>query len=64
MALTVVGGDAGSAELCLNDDDLKFGDCGLCTEGGGVMLLGGGGDEKFADFLCLPVAVDFTALDA
>ena len=63
MALTVVGGDAGSAELCLNDD-LKFGDCGLCTEGGGVMLLGGGEEEKVADFLCLPVAEVFTALDA
>jgi hypothetical protein len=53
LALTVVGGDTGKDAFCL-DAGRGFGDCGLagCTEGGGVMLLEGGGGEAKVDRLC------------
>lgn len=46
LVLTVVGGEAGNAPVCL-DVGRAFGDCALacCTDGGGVILPEGGGGE-------------------
>ena len=53
LVLTVVGGEAGKGPFCLTAGRV-LGDCALAcwTDGGGVMLLEGGGGEVNVDLSC------------